>query len=140
MTFNFFNMSRRSKIGLRYQLLFHTTSVAGRNETMETSETNETYFFKAMHFCQLNCGKKARIPPTSKKCYFFEDFPVLELSAAFHYYDSESDYPHSCERGDLFCRRGGAKRPSAGGWVTSAKKFCGYWSFAPAMSLSYHSS
>ena len=57
-----------------------TTSIAGENETVETSETNETYFFNPMFFRVLRCGKKAKISTISKKCNFFEQFPILKLT------------------------------------------------------------
>jgi hypothetical protein len=62
--------------GLRYQ----PTSVAAQNETMETSETNETHFLKSRLASELGCGKKSEIPPISKKCYFLERSPILKLN------------------------------------------------------------
>ena len=53
------------------------TSVAGRNETVGTNETNGTLFFKIQIISHLACAKKREILPISKKCNFFTHFPKM---------------------------------------------------------------
>jgi len=50
------------------------------NETVETSETNETQNFFVRVFSGLACEKKVKISPISNKCYSPTPFPILELN------------------------------------------------------------
>ena len=73
-------MARRLKRNL---VMPPSSSVTTQNETVETSETNETHFFNALSFSHLGCGNKGQIPAISKKCNFPTHFPVLKLNPTF---------------------------------------------------------
>jgi hypothetical protein len=52
-------------------------SLTSQNETVETSETNETLFFKRPTVSDLACEDKGEILPNSQKCYFPPHFPKM---------------------------------------------------------------
>jgi hypothetical protein len=66
--------------GLRPPTQTAPFSLTSQNETVETSETNETLFLKSPQVRHLACAKERGIPPISKKCNFLMHFPKMRQS------------------------------------------------------------